>query len=185
MRRYKIPKGKHTTYNLHRLWNRFFPKRVKKNYSLHFKAEILSMPYDIRPDADQNDRHKLVGLPLKVFSKGNKNAALVSFQPNAETGKWDIAPYFNDDFDFDWGEELNVPVGEVFRGEIKFIQTDTVKITIEYLNKTVEMKYKWDFDAKYTGFILPWHGGKDNDGNGLGGVSPKDLYIKLDLKWKN
>ena len=34
------------------------------------------------------------------------------------------------------------------------------------------------------GMLLPWHGGKDNNKNGIGGVSPVDLNIKLKFTWR-
>lgn len=35
--------------------------------------------------------------------------------------------------------------------------------------------------VRFPSLILPWHGGKDNDGNGIGGVAPVDIDIELDI----
>jgi len=187
MKKYKIPKGKHTSYTLHRIFHRFWPKKVRVGTKLEFKAKILTEPYDIRPDRDQDDRHKLIGMPLRVFSKSSKNAALMTFQPNAKNGTWDLSPYFNEDFAFEFGQELPVKANQEFEGSIEFVDKNKAVINIRSGETfLVPTEYEWDkAGANYTGIILPWHGGKDNDGNSIGGVSPVDIEILMDWEFTN
>jgi hypothetical protein len=178
---YKIPQGKHTAFSIKRVISRFVPRFYRKNKTLFFSGRIMVAPYDITPDKDQDDRHKMIGLALSQFNKSNKNAAMVSFQANSITNKWDFAPYINDSFKFVWGDEISFEQGERFYGSIKMLSRKKVIITIcRNDREKISYEYTWDKSIIRTfGIILPWHGGKDNDGNGVGGVSPIDLYIEL------
>lgn len=185
-RTFKLPKGKNTSYSLRRLWYRFFPRRIRPGDVIEFSARILTEPYDIRPDKDQSDRHKLFGVTRNVFGPSNKDAAMVSFQANPEQGTWDITQYFN--YDKKWvtgAEGFLQSVTDELTGQIIFESLYKIKILI-YINgaELQPLEFTWDKPCKYVGLILPWHGGKDNDGNGIGGVSPIDLIINLNWKWK-
>ena len=108
----------------------------------------------------------------------------MTFQPNAVNGTWDLSPYFNEDFAFESGQELPVKAGQEFEGAIEFIQKHKIRIDIRSGETfLVPSFYTWNKSANYTGVILPWHGGKDNDGNGIGGVSPIDIDIELDFSF--
>lgn len=184
MDNYKIPKGKHTTWNLRRILTRLIPVVARPNLSLEFEAQIMTEPYDIRPDKDQNDRHKLIGLSLKWLTLfNNKNAALVSFQADPVNEKWNIAPYVNYDKKWTTGLDFPVKAGEKFYGKIKFVGKRTVQIQVWNDNvKSLPLEYTWNLNPILLATLLPWHGGKDNDGNGIGGVSPVDIEIKMKYK---
>ncbi len=181
MKTYNIPKGKHLDLNLHRILTRLKPIRIRKGLTIKFEARILTEPYDIRPDPDQNDRHKLFGVGLKWFTlKNNKNAALISFQPDPANNRWNLAPYANRSFGWETGLNFPVKTGEYFTGEIYFEEKNVISFTLNNgLTDSFPFIYDWDFTPKYGSILLPWHGGKDNDGNGIGGVSPVDLEIKM------
>lgn len=180
MRKYRLLKGKHTSYNLHRIFWRFWPRRIKK---VTFKGYFITEPYDIEPDRDQDDRHKLIGVPLKVFSPSNKDTALVSFQANPTEGTWDMASYFNFNKDFDSGEEIKVKPFQEFEGHIDFIEDDTAEVLIKSSGLSVQEKYTWlRTEKERTGVILPWHGGANNEPGPHGGVSPVDIEIMMEFK---
>jgi hypothetical protein len=185
MHNYKIPKGKHTSWNLRRLITRLLPIKAKSGLSLEFEAQIMTEPYDIRPDADQDDRHKLIGFSMKWLTLlNNKNAALVSFQADAANGRWNINPYVNKNLDWNTGLDFPVYAGDKFYGRFKFVSLRKVEIVVwNDLIKSEPLTCEWSFNAILLGMLLPWHGGKDNDKNGIGGVSPVDLNIKLKYKW--
>lgn len=180
----KIPKGKHYDCNLSRLRHRFIPFRYKKNKVIAFEAQILTDPYDIRPDRDQMDRHKLFGINLNFWKPSNQNSMMVSFQANPEKGTWDIANYVNVGGDFVPHVEFPSKKGDIIKGEFKLVARNAIEL-YTYLNGEPmtwnPYFYNWRNTAKikYPSLILPWHGGKDNDGNGIGGVSPVDLTIGL------
>ena len=185
MRQYTIQKGKHFQFNLHRLIRRLLPIRARKGKALQFQAVIENEPYDIRPDPDQADRHKLIGFGLKWFTiYNNKDAAMISFQPDPGKGVWNICAYVNHDFGWSTGDELEVLPGEQFAGRIELIGSNTVEIVI--WNKQVRTQafyYTWRRRPRLLAQLLPWHGGADNEGNGIGGVAPEELNIRLDYQW--
>lgn len=39
-------------------------------------------------------------------------------------------------------------------------------------------------DTALLAMLLPWHGGADNDRNGIGGVEPVYIHLKIKYKWK-
>lgn len=183
-RTFKLPKGKNTSYSLRRLWYRFFPKRIRAGDKLSFSAQILTEPYDIRPDADQSDRHKLFGITRNVFRASNKDAAMISFQANPEQKTWDITQYFNYDKKWKTGLEGFAKALDTIEGQIVFVDEYTIKIYISINGKEIlPLEFTWDKPCRYVGLFLPWHGGKDNDGIGIGGISPVDLFINLKWVW--
>ena len=181
-----IPAGKHYDFSLSRLWYRFVPFRYKKNKVISFTAKILSEPYDIRPDADQDDRHKLFGINLNFWKPANVNSIMVSFQPNPKSGTWDIAMYVNDEKGWVFHPEFPSKPGDEIRADFKLVSRNRIELYI-YLNGERMVWnpyfYEWqDSEIRFPSIILPWHGGKDNDGNGIGGISPVDLRIQLEIK---
>jgi len=184
--KFTIPKGKHTVWNLRRILTRLKPKLARKRLSLEFEAVINTEPYDIRPDADQFDKHKLIGFSLKWFTlANNENAALVSFQPDPIDKMWNIAPYVNHDYKWTIGLDYPVKAGEKFYGKIKLVEKNKVRIEVwTDRGESLPFEYTWKFTPKFLATLLPWHGGKDNDGNGIGGVAPIDINLNLKYKWK-
>lgn len=178
-----IPKGKHYDFSLARLWYRFIPFRYRKNKVISFEAVILTEPYDITPDPDQSDRHKLFGINLNGYRASNVNAVIVSFQANPQDATWDLAIYGNEDKLFTYRPEFQSKVGDKIRGEFKLLSRNEIELTI-YLNgeKIIQTPYVYIWNNAsilFPTLILPWHGGKDNDRNGIGGISPVDIRIKL------
>lgn len=181
-----IPKGKHYDFSIARILHRFLPFRYRVDRVIVFEAEILTPPYDIRPDADQSDRHKLFGINLNCFKPSNHNAIMLSFQANPETNTWDLSIYMNDNKAWTDRPEFPSKVGDKIRGEFKLTSRNSIEVTV-YLNgeKVIQtpFKYIWlNNTINFPALILPWHGGKDNDENGIGGVSPVDLRINLKIK---
>lgn len=182
-----IPKGKHYDPSLTRAYYRFLPFCYKRNKVITFNAKILTEPYDIRPDADQLDQHKLCGINLSFWKESNVNAIMTSFQANPKDGTWDIYPYVNVNRNFVPGVRLfQSKPGDSIRSEFKLINRNTIHLSIYHNDEPVisnPYSYRWnDAKVRYPALILPYHGGKDNDGNGIGGVAPIDIHIELDIK---
>lgn len=181
-----IPKGKHYDFSIARLGHRFIPFKYKKNRVISFEAVILTEPYDISPDPDQNDRHKLFGINLNGYRASNVNAVMVSFQPNPQDATWDLSIYGNENKLFSFRPEFPSKPGDKIRGEFKLLSRNEIELTI-YLNgeKIIQTPYVYIWNNASICFptlILPWHGGKDNDGNGIGGVAPEDIQLTLNIK---
>lgn len=181
----RIPKGKHYDVSIARAVHRFIPFKYKQGKTIVFEAQILTEPYDIRPDADQNDRHKLNGVNLNGFKASNLNAIMTSFQANPVDNTWDLMIYTNDNEA--WVPRVEFPSnpGDLIRSEYKLIARNAIELTI-YLNgeKVIQTPYVYTWLNSRICFptlILPWHGGKDNDGNGIGGIAPVDIDIKLNI----
>lgn len=181
-----ISKGKHYDLSLCRLYYRFIPFKYKRGKVISFTARILSEPYDIRPDADQHDRHKLCGINLNFWRPSDINSIMLSFQANPEKGTWDLSPYVNVDGNFVPYAEVQSKPGDEIQVDFKMVSRNKIEVYM-YINGVScvwnPYFYIWD-NAKiqYPALILSWHGGKDNDGNGIGGVSPEDIRIELDIK---
>jgi len=179
-----IPRGKHYQFSLSRLWHRFMPFFSK---TVVFEAQILSEPYDIRPDADQMDRHKLFGVNTRFWKPSNFNSMMVSFQANPESNTWDIAIYVNDNKAWVHRPEIKTKAGDKITGIFTRLDKYTLSVTLwvngNKVNQT-PFRYTWGESIFLPAKILSWHGGKDNDGNGIGGVSPVDLNIILNI-YKN
>ena len=181
-----IPKGKHYAVSLSRLWHRFIPFCYKKNKVIVFEAQILSQPYDIRPDTDQDDRHKLFGINLNGYKASNVNAMMLSFQANPQDNTWDLMTYTNEDKNWIQRPEFPSKPGDKIRGEFKLLSRNSIELTI-YVNeeKVLQTPYVYTWrkaKIKFPVLILPYHGGKDNDGNGIGGVAPEDIQLTLNIK---
>jgi len=187
---YTIKKGHHIDRSVKALVARFYYRflksiNVRKTHSIQFSFRILSDPYDIRPDPDQLDSSKLFGVNLNKNNPSNYDAAIVTFQSNPEKGTWDIAPYFNyDKGKFVRPNEISVKRGQDVSGEIRFIHDSLVKIKIFTDEKAIEAQYLWDKDFRKAAYILPWHGGADNNKDGTGGVAPTDIKIQLTFHCK-
>lgn len=183
--RITIPKGKHYDLNLARIWHRFIPFCYRKDRVIVFEARIFTEPYDIRPDSDQNDRHKLNGINLNGFKASNLNAIMTSFQANPESDTWDLMIYTNDNEAWVPRVEFPSKAGDLIRSEYKLIARNAIELTI-YLNgeKIIQTPYVYTWlneRIKWPSLILPWHGGKDNDNNGIGGVAPVDIEMELKI----
>lgn len=180
-----IPKGKHYDFSLSRLWYRFIPFLYKKNKVISFEANILTEPYDIRPDPDQADRHKLFGINLNFWKASNQNSIMVSFQPNPEDNTWDIAAYVNDSGSWVHFAETSSKSGDKIRGEFVLESRRRIRLYIYVNDEKVNYDgyfHTWNnTKVRFPSLILPWHGGKDNDGNGVGGVAPVGIDIELDI----
>lgn len=180
-----IPKGKHYDLNLARIWHRFIPFCYRKDRVIVFEARILTEPYDIRPDSDQDDRHKLCGISLNGYNESSVNAIMTSFQANPETGTWDIMIYVNDNRAWVPRPEFPSKPGDIIRSEFRLKYRNSIELTI-YINgeKVLQTPYVYTWlnsKIKFPALILPYHGGQDNDGNGIGGVAPEDIHIELKI----
>lgn len=180
-----IPKGKHYDCSLSRLYHRFVPFSYKKNKIITFEAQILTDPYDIRPDRDQNDIHKLCGINLNFWNPSDVNSIMTGFQANAEDATWDITPYVNDNKNFVPYSEVPTKAGDKVKSEFKMVSRNKIELRHFINGEPVSWNpytYVWlKSKIRYPALILPWHGGKDNDGNGVGGVAPVDIKIYLNI----
>lgn len=180
-----IPKGKHYDFNLLRLWYRFIPFRYKEGRVIVFEGRIFTEPYDIRPDSDQGDIHKFCGINLNGYKASDVNAVMLGFQADPEKQSWNLTIYGNEDKAFTFRSLFPSKAGDLIRVEFKLLSRNSIEVTI-YLNseKVAQTPYVYIWNnasIRFPVLILPWHGGKDNDGNGIGGVAPVDLRLELKI----
>lgn len=180
-----IKKGKHYQPSLSRFWYRFVPFRYKAGKVLTFKARIHTEPYDIRPDADQSDIHKLFGINLNFYRASNVNSVMVGFQADPTDGCWNLCIYGNEDKAFSYRPMFPSKPGDEIKCEFRLVSRNSIELTI-YVNekRTIQTPYVYIWNnarINFPSIILPWHGGEDSDKNGIGGVAPVDLYIDLKI----
>lgn len=183
-----IPKGKHYDLSLSRIWHRFLPFSYRRGKVIVFEARILTEPYDIRPDPDQSDRHKLFGINLNFYKPSDHNSIMVTFQANPKDNTWDSNVYVNALVDGvkSWVPfpEFQTKAGDLIRAEFTLQSRTSITVDIYLNGNKVNYDpyiYTWTNgnSIRFPSLILPWHGGEDNDNNDIGGVAPVDIAIEL------
>ena len=177
--KYTIKKGKHSAFNLKRFIP-FFWKKFKRK-KLTFTGQITNL-YNTQGDNDlRGDLNKFFGVNLTAFKASNTNSIMTGYRSNDEV--YEHTLYRNSQgeniYDVSEGNLLFIPTTTIFTGNIEYIGNDKYKVTLQ--------DKEWIFTETNRSwlcrYILPWFGGYDNDGNGLGGVAPEDINIELTYKW--
>jgi len=187
-----IKKGNHSANHpddfIHR-W--LIRRRVINGLALDIQFRINTQPYRLpNNDEDQNDIHKVGGLVRKVFAKSNSNNAMIGFRPKPDLNVWEFLPYFNVDYKniFDVNDTIFALTGELITGRVIFHGKKAELMTVIIYNESGDKVQKTQLfensKARRTAVISTWHGGKDNDGNGYGGVAPVDLHYEIAHSFK-
>lgn len=190
-----IPKGQHTSSSFDRLLLRIKPIfwLIFRKKKLRVFVRINTDPYDDMGDKDlEEDLSKAFGFNLQAWAQSNKNSIMAAFRTNFSAMKWDVTPYANVDGAKIIGLEdrqiaMQVDRSEWFMFEIDPIRSNEFKIELfkDVAGKWEPMgsrKHKYGVKAWMGSLIGPWHGGKDDDGNGLGGPAPVD--INIEIQWE-
>lgn len=187
----KIPKGKHTAMTLGRGLLRVTPvcKSKLKKKSLAITGEFLSDPYNTQSDEDlRYDWSKFGGLNLNILKEANINSIMLAFRANDTDNVWELALYANKDKTIIFPDEF-VSVAKNEKFYLKIDQIDSLTyIAGLYLvdsNDSLVLENEFKFDTKLSigGIIGPYHGGKDDNNNNLGGVAPEDVLIRFNYTY--
>lgn len=198
-----IKKGTHTSPNFGRL----FLKAVPLPYC-YLKRRVVSVvgsidtpiedwePFSGDPDV-KDDLNKFFGVYRSFGKNANNDSVMLSFRPRFEQLQWEIRPYANIEAKIYHGWESSQPdktvlvdSGQKFRADFYLSGPFAMGVTVKVFNhidphNPVYAGYNmFDFPEKANsyGLVGPWIGGKDDDGNNLGGPAPAD--IRLSLSWK-
>ena len=153
--------------------------------TLVIEGKLLTDPYDIRPDKDQNDWSKFGGLSLNIWQNAKINSIMLAFRANPENETWELGLYSNKNRAIIFPTEV-VPVkkNEPFRLEIQQIDAYSyVAAIFTSEGLMAETEFIFDMKMKCGNIIGPWHGGDDSDNNGIGGVSPVDIKLEFNYNF--
>ena len=187
-----IPKGKHTAYTLNRAILRVTPVCARKlrNKNLRIEGKFLSAPYDTQGDKDLRfDWSKFGGLNLNLFKEANINSIMLAFRANDEDNVWELGLYSNKNSKIIFPDGIvSVAKDELFALEIDQIDDYTYVAGLfmregESEVLVLESEFKFDKKLSIGGIIGPYHGGKDDNNNGLGGPAPEDVVMEFNYKF--
>lgn len=186
----KIPKGKHTAITLGRALLRVTPvcHRKLRDKKLRIEGKFLSAPYNTQGDKDlRYDWSKFGGLNLNLFKEANINSIMLAFRANDEDNVWELGLYANKNKAIIFPNKDNLAMvsqGEPFALEIGQIDDYTYIAALflrEGESEVIVLEEEFTFDEKLRigSIIGPYHGGKDDNNNGLGGPAPEDVKIEF------
>lgn len=143
--------------------------------------------YDLDKE-DQGDWNKVFGLRFHLFSN-RKNSLMVAHRWNKAAGVHEFTSYVHRDREIikGWGEDqvfLKTAHGTLVDAYIFPVNDDRKAWCVWIANGENGNKVVIHYDKKrwVIGRIDPWFGGADSDGNGIGGVAPKNLSFKMNRR---
>lgn len=115
--------------------------------------------YDLK-DADQYDWNKLAGITFTPW-RPNEDAGMVVWRYNLNNGRYEVGPFFNDNFAFVFptdAEIISLAPGQTFGYSV-----DYTGITITYGDRTVFKPYPQDLKPNFwtSANVSGWFGGNE------------------------
>jgi hypothetical protein len=182
--KYTIKKGNHKGFTL----RRFFPFRWSKFKRKKLVWEIrIHNVYNTQGDRDLRfDWSKLFGVNLTAFKPSNVNSIMNSFRSADTHYEQSLFRNNNGDQIYDNDELVIISTEEYNRGELEYLGNNRYRFSLKPYGEASPIKI-FEFEESRRGwlcrYIFPWHGGKDDDGNNLGGPAPEDIHFTIDFKW--
>lgn len=185
MKTYKIKKGWHTNYFSWRFYRMAFNlllfaifKNRKIVTTISFNEDAL---YDFGDDEDKHDWNKAFGVTLSIFEKSNKNAVLMGWKSLPKERKIEITPYFNKNFKHFTYKDFNTKLHIEEEYTFEIIPEKNNAWTIKMQDGRTKTFY-YDFTPFLMRLIMPWFGGNDTDGDGIGGTPNQDISYNIKYK---
>ncbi len=175
--KYTIKAGNKSGFTL----KRFFPFRWSQFKRRRLEWEIsIDTIYDPRGDNDlRYDWSKLLGVNLTAFKPSNVNSIMNAFRSTGEVYEQTLFRNSNGKQLYDNNILTLVRVGEKNKCSLEYIGKDKYRFMLNGKEFIFEEKNR----SWLCRLIFPWHGGKDDDGNWLGGHAPEDIHFTINYRW--